>query len=290
MHRRSYADDETLCDRVFDLLHTWIPELCDMRRRAERLRWRWQDVSTPFVHERDGRVISHVGVLEMNLVCHGEVRRVGGLHAVCTLAGERRRGLFRGLMEGVLDHCDQHYQTLELSTEHPEYYEPFGFRRIPELRFVVDVESPGGRDGFRPLRLDEVRDLDRLDELLRQRVPVSRSLAVVDELDVFKFNQGTGANLHYCEELDLLAVMSRGDDGQLVIEDLVTRELPDLTTLLALVVEPVRQTVFHFNPEHLSVDARPIRVEDDHFMVRGEFPYGDSNELPQGMLAPPARH
>ena len=70
VHRRSYADDPTLCDRVFELLDTWIPELSAERRGAERLRGRWEACSTPFGRERDGRVVSHIGLLETTLVCN----------------------------------------------------------------------------------------------------------------------------------------------------------------------------------------------------------------------------
>ena len=59
--RRSYASDATLCDRVFDLLDTWLPGLRERRRRAEALHWRWEECSTPFVKERDGRVVALLG-------------------------------------------------------------------------------------------------------------------------------------------------------------------------------------------------------------------------------------
>jgi predicted N-acetyltransferase YhbS len=286
-HRRTYADDPTLCDRIFDLLVTWIPELRPMRERAEKLRWRWEDVSTPFVHERDGKIVSHVGVLEEIWVCHGEERRVGGIHAVCTLESERRRGLYRQLMDEVLAHCEERYATLELSTENPEYYEPFGFRQVPEYRFVTRVESNGGRDGLRALDLLSPDDLDLLDALLESRAPVSQSLGVVREKDVFKFNQGSGRDLRYCEALDALVVMSV-DEGRLELNDLVARELPDLATLLSFVREPVREVLFHFNPEHLDASAEAERTQDgDVLMVRGEFPFG-GGDLPIGMLAPPA--
>jgi GNAT superfamily N-acetyltransferase len=288
-HRRSYADDLGLCDRVFDLLVTWIPALRPMRDRAERLRWRWQDVSTPFVHERDGRVISHVGVLEQTWTLGGVERRMGGIHAVCTLASERRQGLYRILMEEVLAHCDARYPTVELSTEHPEYYEPFGFRRVPEHRFRAPVDWRGGGRGFRPMDLSGP-DAGLLVRLLEARAPVSRSFGVVRESAVFKFNQGSGANLHYCEALDLVAVMSRRDDGTLELYDLVARELPSLAALLARIDEPVREVLFHFNPEHLEAGATPEPTSgEDVLMVRGEFPFGGP-EIPLGMIPPPARH
>ena len=288
-HRRDYADDPSLCDRVFDLLDTWIPALRGMRDRAERLHWRWEDVSTPFVQERGSRVVSHVGVLEQTWVIDGEERLLGGIHAVCTLESERRKGLYRVLMEELLAHCDERYATLELSTENPEYYEPFGFRRVPEYRFRTRVGSPGGTTGFRPLALGG-SDVELLERLLESRVPISRSFSVVAETAVFKFNEGNGQRLHYCEELDLIAVMSIDAQGALELNDLVAPRIPSLASLLARIASPVREVVFHFNPEQLEVDATAERAPDgDVLMVRGEFPFVGTR-IPPGMIPPSSRH
>jgi GNAT superfamily N-acetyltransferase len=291
-HRRSYAEDPGLCDRVFDLLGTWLPVLPRMRRRAAAWGWRWEDVSTPFVHERGGRVISHVGVLEMELVCHGRVRRVGGIHAVCTLESERGRGLYRSLMEEALAWCDERYPTLELTTEHPEYYEPFGFVHVPEARFRAELHSNGGRQGLRRLDPNDAEDLAVIDDLLERRAPVSRGLGVVREHAVFKFNLAGGVPLYHCETLDLLAAMSWNPPGELVLHDLVAEELPRMEDLLAQIGKPVREVSFEFRPEKLGVAGLPERITDDWLMVRGEFPYAEchTSEYPLGALSPLARH
>jgi GNAT superfamily N-acetyltransferase len=289
LHRRDYRDDPTLCDRVFELLGTWIPALPVMRERAEGYGdWRWEEVSTPFVHERDGRIVSHVGVLEMDLVCHGAVRRVGGIHAVCTLASERRRGLYRKLMEEALAWCDERYATLELSTGNPEYYEAFGFRAVPEQRFVARIDSPGGA-GFRALDLSRADDVAVLDDLLERRAPVAPDLGVVRERAVFKFNLGGGASVHYSEDLDLLAVWSHAPGEPLEVLDLVAATLPPFEAIAARLPFAVGEARFHFDPRSLGVQARGELVRDEVFMVRGDFPYG-GDALPEGMLSPLARH
>ena len=79
--RRNYADDPTLADRVFELLETWFKGIGVRRRDAARLGSLWDHCSTPFVYERDGRILSHVGLLEMSYVINGEKRQLGGLHA-----------------------------------------------------------------------------------------------------------------------------------------------------------------------------------------------------------------
>jgi GNAT superfamily N-acetyltransferase len=290
--RRSYAADPALCNRVFELLDTWLPSLSTQRRQAEALDWRWQQCSTPFVAERDGRILSHVGVLETHWVCRGVEHCVGGVHAVCTLAAERRRGLYRGLMEEVLAHCDARYETVKLWTENPEYYEPFGFRVIPEHRFRLRVEPRPGRSGFRSIDLGRASERKRIDRLLATRTPVSDILGVVRDHDLFKFNLA-GGPLHYCEELDLLAVVRRRN-GRLQIDDLIGRELPDLPDLLSQIGDPVDEVVFHFRPDRLGVDApaEPVRYDGDVLMVRGPFPLDSATGASpiEFMLPPLARH
>ena len=284
--RRSYADDAALGDRIFDLLETWFTGIGERRRAAAQLGSRWDDCSTPFVFEKDGRIVSHVGLLEMSYVIMGERHQLGGVHGVCTLESERRQGHFRRIMEELLEFCDGRFETLELATENPEYYEPFGFRVIPEHRFVASVTSPGGGDGFRPIDATRRTDVELLARLLRERVAVSQLVGVVDEHHVFKFSQGT-QRLHYSQALDCLAVFAL-EGSRLVLSDVVARELPSLERLLSQLAPPVEEVEFHFSPDCFDVDARPerFRFDGDDYMVRGPF----AAEGEAFMVPPPARH
>jgi len=286
VHRRSYADDPGLCDRVFDLLGTWLEALPKQRRLAERLDWRWEDTSTPFVFEEDGRVISHVGLLEVSYHVLGKELRVGGVHAVCTLAERRRRGLYRSIMDELLDYCDARYETLVLSTDDPYLYEPFGFRAVSEQQFVARVDSAGGGRGFRVLDACEPGDLAILERLLRERVSVSDVVGVVRERDVFKFNQA-GGGVFYCEALDLVGVFE-SDGDRLVVRDLVFREPVPLARILREWADPVREVVLQFSPDRFDVDAVPEPPPPDEgvFMVRGPF----AAEGRAFMIPPTARH
>jgi hypothetical protein len=59
--------------------------------------------------------------------------------------------------------CDDRFETLELGTANPEYYEPFGFRVVPEHRFRARVADRPGMHGFRPFDHAGKADLERLD-------------------------------------------------------------------------------------------------------------------------------
>jgi predicted N-acetyltransferase YhbS len=283
-YRRSYAQDPTLADRIFGLLETWFTGISKPRAEAARLGSLWDDCSTPFVHEKDGQVVSHVGLLEMSYVIQGQRHQLGGVHGVCTLESERRRGHFRRLMEELLDFCDGRFDTLELGTENPEYYDPFGFRVVPEYRFIARADSPAGRGGFRAF--DAKRDLQVLDRLLDERTPVSNRVGVIEERDVFKFSNGCDG-LHYSEALDCFAVFEL-EGRRLALSDVVARELPSIDELLAEIESPTDEVEFHFSPDRFDVDARPeiFRYDSDCYMVRGPF----EAEGRPFMVPPPARH
>ena len=284
--RRNYADDPTLSDRVFELLETSFTSIAKPRAVAARLGSRWEDCSTPFVVEKDGQIISHVGLLDMSYVIKGERHQLGGVHGVCTLESERRQGHFRRIMDELLGFCEGRFATLELGTENPEYYEPFGFRVVPEHRFVARVASSGGGDGFRPFDATGKIELELLDRLLGERTAVSNLVGVVDEHDVFKFSQGT-RGLHYSEQLECFAVFEvRG--FRLVLSDVVARELPALETLLSQLAPALTEVEFHFSPDRFDIDAQPqpFRYDADYYMLRGPF----AAEGEAFMVPPPARH
>ena len=255
------------------------------RAAALRLGSDWRNCSTPFVCERDGRLVSHVGLLDMSCVVGGERHQFGGVHAVCTLEAERRRGHFRRIMEELLEFCEGRYSTLELGTENPEYYEPFGFRVVPEYRFRAEVRSTGGQ-GFRPIDPASIEDVARLDRLLSERHPVSNVMAVVNEHDVFKFSQGA-EDVYYSPNLDCVAAFEiEGRSLQLL--DVVASKIPTIEALLDEVDAPIDEVVFHFSPDRFDVESRPEphRYDGDVYMVRG--PLRVEGEL--FMVPPPARH
>jgi GNAT superfamily N-acetyltransferase len=283
---RSYAADPTLHDAVFGLLDTWLPSIRRLAAQARRLGWSWEEVSTPFACFESGVLLAHVGLLEMPVLWMGEERRVGGIHAVCTHPDHRRRGLYRAVMQDVLRYCDARYATLQLTTDEPRYYEPFGFRVVPERLFVAEVRSPGGRAGLRRLELGSASDAALLDRLLEERQPVSRVVGVVREKACFKFTQAA-SELFYAERLDAIIPM-RLEGGRLALYDVVAPRVPPLRALLSEIDRPVAEVAIHFSPDRLEVEARtePVPREHGRFMVRGPFPAEGSDF----MVPPPARH
>lgn len=261
----------------------------------------WEAVSTPYVLFEGTQVVAHVGVIDLPLVIQGRSVRAGSVHAVATRPDRRRRGLYRRLMEEVLEAAPSQYDLLLLTTENPEYYEPFGFRYVPESRFELDIPigkqaraSAGGsirasipnavpeagRGQLRPLELGLTEERTLLERLVRQRTPASLVAGIADTrprdsgFTVFCFNEGF-RTIHYSEELDV-ALAGQVTGTRLDLFDVVGPVLPSLEDLLAAIGSPIERVRFYFTPDRLRPQARPIQHIPDYagpsyLMVRGEF-------------------
>ncbi|NJL62892.1 MAG: GNAT family N-acetyltransferase [Methylacidiphilales bacterium] len=276
--KRSFAEDNTLSPRLFNLLENVFPglNLSGLAEQARKLGGVWEDVSTPFVKiDDDGTIITHIGVLEIPMRIMGEDAIIGGIHAVSTHPEYRRQGYYREVMKEVLDYCDRTYKTLILTTAQPELYQPFGFRVIPEHSFQAKFNSPGGINGLRSLDITNSDDVQLIHRLLETRIPVSNIVGVFHQKALFLVNECTRP-LYYFPNLDTLACLEI-QDNQLKLFDLVTANLnfPTIKSLLGQIPQPIEEISIYFSPDYLQVDTQAVAETfegDSLLMVRGIFP------------------
>jgi GNAT superfamily N-acetyltransferase len=272
--QRSFSDDSTLSDRLFNLLETVFPEIgiSNAAQIGRKLGAPWEEASTPFMRFHDDMAITHVGVLEIPMRVMGENVTVGGVHAVATHPEFRRRGYYRQVMEEVLDYCDRRYQTLVLTTSQPELYQPFGFRVIKEHIFITKCEPATHTNGFRELNLSEAADVKLLNKLLETREPVSNIVGILNEKAVFFVNQATSP-LYYAQDLDVIVCMEI-ENTQLKLFDLVGTNICPLAAILERIPQPIEEVLIYFSPDRLDADVQALShifEGDSLLMVRGSF-------------------
>jgi predicted N-acetyltransferase YhbS len=297
-HRRSYQADPTLGDRVFDLLDAVWPgvPLRAARAGAEGLGAPWEEASTPFVVEDRGAVVSHVGLLPLPLFVGGREVVAGGVHGVATHPARRRRGHCRAIMDELLAWAEPRYETLVLTTAHPEYFQPFGFRVVSESAFARAVCRGRTSTRSRALDLGSADDRSIVRRLLGRRAPLSEILSAGREQAVWAFAEAGGA-LRYSAELDaVVAGETRG--ATLALFDVVAATVPSLQQVADSWPDPVEEVIAFFTPDRLATDFRPephdlrgggrsmdVGVDNTCLMARGPF-------VPPGaavMLGRPAR-
>ncbi len=270
--KRSFSEDPTLSDQLFNLLETTFPGISRAAESIRGLGASWEAASTPFIRFHDDIAIAHVGVLEIPMQLMGQTVTVGGIHAVCTRPEFRRRGYYREVMEEVLGYCASRYETLVLTTAQPELYEPFGFRVVGEHIFTTQCDLRGCNDGFRLLNPSNTDDLKLLHRLLETREPVSNIVGIVNEKSVFCFNEGTRP-LHYAEDLDLIVCIEI-EDTQLKLFDLVGTRICPLAAIVERIPQRIERVAIYFSPDRLNVEVQafPHKLDGDSLlMVRGSF-------------------
>jgi N-acetylglutamate synthase-like GNAT family acetyltransferase len=259
--RKSFDTDPTLFGRLFELLDQVFPGVLGVAVNARALGAPWESASTPFVREENGRVLAHVGVIELPLILMGQPTRVGTVHGVATHPDHRHRGYFRELIKQAIEYGHQKYETLILTTEHPEYFEPFGFRRVQEHRFSLKSHEQN-RPEFRLLDISLKEDVDIFQRLLATRTPVSNVVGVADEYAVFSFNEGSRP-IHYSKELDVMTC-AEIEGSKLVLFDLVGPNLPAISEVVARQPQPISEVDFRFTPDRIAPEAQPTPFLFDH--------------------------
>lgn len=278
----SYQADPTLGDRVFDLLDITFPGMRDARANGEAFGARWEDSSTPFIVEAAGAVITHVGLLSIPLRVMGAEVVCGGIHGVATHPGHRHRGLFRDTLERAMAFASTRFETLLLTTLHREYFEPFGFRVVPESIFRYRPRVRPTSVPSRALDLNRRDDRALAHRLLAERSPVSDVLGVGPEKASWAFYEYRSA-IRYIESVDA-AVSADLANGTLRLYDVVGSSIPSIETIAAAYEAPVAEVVSYLTPDRLDgafasephdlrggADALEPGTPDDVFMVRGPF-------------------
>ena len=243
--RRNYAEDPTLGDQVFALLESVFPGVGSGRGNGAQFGVPWESISTPFVVGDNGAVVAHVGLLSLPLFVMGRRTVVGAVDAVATDPAHRGRGLFRSLLHELIMFAEAHYPTLLLTTVHPEYFTPFGFRVVAESIF----RAPAPRvapSGARDLDLRDPRDIALMKDRLRRRVPLSPVLGAADDAGVWAFYEFK-SRIRYDGALHV-AVIAERVDRTLKVFDVVAPVLPTLEDVVRIAGEPVDEVVVLHRP------------------------------------------
>jgi predicted N-acetyltransferase YhbS len=140
---------------MLKLLDSCFPGLMANTQRCEQIGFSWQKISRPFLKEDNGEIISHVGLLEYPLCINGKKLEIAALHAICTKASHRSRGIATELLKEALEWADQRHQATILFTEIPSFYEKFGFRTLQEHRFRLVKDFPKGSKIWQQLTYDQ---------------------------------------------------------------------------------------------------------------------------------------
>ena len=229
--------------------------------------------SMPFGYfDAEGTCIANFSVFSMPVMIEGRPVKAAGFQSGAVRPQWRGRGLYRDLMNRAFAWCDaQGFELGLLLTDKPALYEPYGFRVVPQHKFVGSPPPIQPSTSARRLSLENAVDIDLLKRLLLSRVPASERFAVVSQTEMFLLNCffDTDVRLDYLEAFDAVAAWK--EDGRTVqLLDIAGSVIPSLGDILAaLTVTPERVEVC-FLPDKLGWQGMPeVHASGTSLMIRG---------------------
>jgi GNAT superfamily N-acetyltransferase len=180
-----------------------------------------------------GRCVANAATFTLALIIGGKPVNAMGIQSVATRPEWRRRGLSHDLLRRALQWCDVNARVTFLMTLIPGFYQPMGFRIVPQFAYVGSppAVAPSGL-GCRRLDLSVGDDRRVLAEVLRHRIPVSTHFAVDGSAGSFVLSLFDRPDFAawYVESRQMIVVTAERSDGVLCVVDVAAAVMPTLET------------------------------------------------------------
>ena len=236
----------------------------------------WTKKYNPHSIFLDGRIVANVSVNRTDFVWNGKVKHLIQLGTVMTDEAYRNRGLIRLIMEDIekeyADKADGMY--LFASDSVLSFYPKFGFVAAGQKEYVKEIT--GGRELFKKVPMKEKKDLDLLQKAIEESVPQGPFEMVGNsELNMFYVSKFM-KNCVYYEEATDTYVIAEIDDGELLIDMVVSKQPQDMNRIAEGFGNGIKRVRLGFTPE--KADGFTVREwhEDDctlHLKGKGTEPF-----------------
>ncbi len=242
-----YAVEPALYEECLTLMDSCFPGIKAIADLGRSHNAYWDRSSTPFIVRHEQDLIAHLGILPFDFIIQGKPYRGGAIHGVCTKEAFRRKGHFKSLMTEALRYVAQHYDFAILFTDQPYLYEPFGFKKLTEYDFAYHHGSVEQTLALRKLNLDDSDDLQLMQDLYFNRLPISNCFGIVKETVVATLN-AMHEPVYYIEAMNGVIVY-QVKDSVLYIKDIVTKETCELEKILSAIPERFTKVILQFSPD-----------------------------------------
>jgi len=224
--------------------------------------------------DRTGCCVANAATFTLALIIGGKPVNAMGIQSVATRPEWRRRGLSHDLLERALRWCDESAGLTFLMTSITRFYEPMGFRIVPQFAYVGRAPAAFALPlGCRRLNLEAGEDRRLLAQVLRHRVPVSARFAVDGLPGAFVLNLFDQAGLFawYVEAIEAVVVTAERSNGTLCIVDIAAAAMPALGSVVAAFGHHPKQVEVRFPPDRLAWNGAATPAQTSTvLMVRGD--------------------
>jgi predicted N-acetyltransferase YhbS len=237
------------------------------------LRRGWTSAYEAHALAEGDEIVANVSVMRMRVLIGGREIRGAQLGAVGCVPEVRGHGLMRPLLERVLAQLESEVDLVFLYANDGvlDFYPRFGFRRVRESDFELDLALDPALTPARRLDLDDPSQRGAWLTACAQSLPPTERFGVRDHGSVALWHACNfyPRGVHVLSEGDTYAVaVQRGDTLHLL--DLAARQRFDLRSVLPrLIREPIARVRFGFCPERWCPEARAVGPSDEALFVLG---------------------
>jgi GNAT superfamily N-acetyltransferase len=229
--------------------------------------------SMPFGYfDENGVCAANFSGFSMPMLIDGRLVKAAGFQSGAVRPQWRGQGLYRELMNRAFGWCDEEGFELSILLDKPAMYEPYGFRVLPQQKFVgaQPLETRIAGAG-RALSLDNSADIALIRQVLRERTPVSSAFAATAQAEMFLLNGffDPDVRLTYLDQFEIVVTWKENEPSFQLL-DIAGKSIPPLSALLGALDQRPDRVEVCFPPDRLDWQGTPETFESDiSLMVRG---------------------
>ncbi|WP_367898048.1 GNAT family N-acetyltransferase [Leptospira sp. WS58.C1] len=273
----SYRDRSDLREKYFE----FTPQAlygADFRPWFEKGGWSEKYHPNSLI-DPEGKILSNVSVMEMDVLLLGDRRSAIQLGAVGTLPDYRKQGLSAKLIRTVLEKYSNSLVFLFANDSVTDFYPKFGFRKVEEIWFRAaypeSILGKGKKKHYRILNPNFAQDVEILKRISSFSLPTTEIFGAMGygSILLFYFLAGESFQFLYDDSENSILVIGR-EDKTLWIYDVLCDRRPDLEKLLAsLGIPEAAEIRFGFSPEKFDIRCEKFEAPfESPLFVKGEFP------------------
>ena len=207
------------------------------------------------------QIVASASLQRMNLVVRGQRMTGWQLGAVGVLPDWRGRGLQRQIMEHVLAQIDSRDLVFLFANDDVlEFYPLFGFRRVTEWLFGVEIDITPAPSSLRRLKLQSAEDRALLARLAAEAQPVTERFGAehYGGILLWYWSNFHEHNFHYHAGDDAIVVAEEDLEVLRIIDVVAQRQIDLAAYLPQLATQPRQHVEFGFTPERYWPSATPF--------------------------------
>jgi GNAT superfamily N-acetyltransferase len=272
----NYRDQEILRNSFIQL----SADIFGLNFKSWHKKGYWNDRYIPYSYADGDKIVANASVNQLDFVIEGKMYKAMQIGTVMTHPDYRKKGLAANLMNHIIEEYEGKYDFMYLFANDSvlDFYPKFGFRTTEETQYTLKDTFVRKQAPLRKLDISIPGDLELIDKIVYERVPVSNTFSTVNSGSITMYhilNVFTG-DLYFLEEQDIIIIYSK-TNGTIHLFDVISKASVDIEQILGAISDSeIEEFVFHFTPDQAGLEyERSLYQRDGALFVKShaELPF-----------------